>query len=133
MCIRVLINDVDNIDLIDLMNEYLKLKIKYWTIDFVKLTLDIDYVYVENDVMLNIVSHDIFSSELVFNELSNICKFFDNHKIKINGSIEKKIDKSICDFIIINYEIFMDTLIYKMKKFCHNSKIDEKNIMKYIK
>jgi len=132
MSIRVIIDDVDNCDLIGLMNQYLKLKIKYWSIDFLKLTLDLDMLYIENDRIIRLFSNDIYGSELVINELIIINNFFNNYKIELNGTIEKKLDKTLCEFIIINYDIYESTLIYKMKKFCHNIKIDESNYMKKI-
>lgn len=132
MSIRVVIDDENNYDFIDLMNQYLKLKIKYWTIDFLKLTLDLDIGYIENDKILRLLSNDIYGAELVINELVMINIFFTNYKIELNGSIEKKIDTTQCEFIIINYEIFDSTIIYKMKKFCHNIKVDESNYMKKI-
>lgn len=132
MSIRVVIDDENNYDFIDLMNQYLKLKIKYWTIDFLKLTLDLDIRYIENDKVLRLLSNDIYGADLVINELVMINNFFTNYKIELNGSIEKKIDNTICEFIIINYEIFDSTIIYKMKKFCHNIKVDESNYMKKI-
>jgi hypothetical protein len=130
MSIRVIINDVDNFDLFDLMNQYVKLKIKYWTIDFFTLQLDLDMLYIQNDKILHILSNDIYGGELVMNELKNIIKFFNNYKIEINGSIERKIDTSSCEFIIVVYEVYDETIIYKMKKFCHNNKVDELNYMK---
>lgn len=129
MAIRVLIDDIDNFDMIDLMNQYVKLKVKYWTIDFLKLQIDLDYVYVENDRVLRMLSNDIYGSELIINEMKNIINFFKNYKVEISGTIEKKIDISKCEFMLLCYDIYNDTIIYKNKKFCHNVKFDELNYM----
>ena len=51
-------------DLLNIMNEYIKLKITYWNVDFINQTLDIDLIKIVSTRELRITSNE------------NLTKFF---------------------------------------------------------
>jgi len=102
-------------DLLNIMNEYIKLKITYWNVDFINQTLDIDLIKIVSTRELRITSNDIYSSEYVIGELKNIYTFFQKYNIRFNGEIFHTVN-SFNDTYHINYKFVsgknIDTLEY---------------------
>lgn len=101
-------------ELLNIMNEYIKLKISYWLVDFITQTIDIDLDKIENTRELKIISNDIYSSEPVINEIKQIYKFFQNYNVRFNGEITH-IVKSFYDIHLINYKFISGNNIDRLE------------------
>lgn len=107
-------NGLTIIELINVMNDFIKLKLMYWNVDFLKQKIEIDLDKIDNSRELKIISNDIYSSDPVIDEFKKLYRFFQDRSISINGTIIFSINKE-CDTNIIRYDIISGNNIDRLE------------------
>ena len=97
------------LEIINIMNEFIKLKIIYWDVDFVKNSIDVNINKIESTRELKVISNDIYSSEPVIEEFKIIYHFFAKYNISIFGDIKQSISsynkKEIIKYNLITTQV----------------------------